>query len=84
MTSRSTILQNLQFLWETVALLMLELKVFVEKHREYHQSPQGNYTIATKFISPNPLKTKIHLRYIGYKDSVRRSQRTMRFLSLGK
>ena len=63
---------------------MLELRGLVEIHREYHQSPQGNSTLATKFTSPDPLKTKINLRCIGYKDSVRASQRTMRLLSLGK
>jgi len=55
---------------------MLELRDLVEIHREYHQSPQGNSTLATKFTSPHPLKTKINLHYIGYKDLVRTSQRT--------
>jgi hypothetical protein len=63
---------------------MLELRGLVEIHREYHQSPQGNSTLATKFTSPHPLKTKINLHYIDYNSSVRTSQKTMRLLSLGK
>jgi hypothetical protein len=52
---------------------MLELTGLVEIHREYHQFAQEYSTLATKLTSPNPLKTKINVRYIGYKDSVRTS-----------